>query len=464
MKITPIILCGGQGSRLWPSSRQNIPKHFLRLNSDLSLLQETILRFEDDRFNNPIIISNINTEFLLKDQLREINCEDFKIILEPAQRSTAASICLGSLLAHNIDQNSKVLVVSADLKISNFINLIEDCFNAEDILEDSFVVFGKNPSFPNTEFGYIKKSETIQNNFFEVESFKEKPNKTIAKKYVDSGRFFWNLGIFLFTTKNFFKSMEKHQLEILNICRSALDLNNKLYEVDKNTFNKLPSISIDYALMEKINNITVCETAIEWEDLGSWKALKRHHENNKSVYSEDSENIFVNGSKQKKYIFKDVPNINVIDNEDVMMITNDGTRNEELISFFDNAKKQFPSLNTYENIDYRPWGMYKVLIANNDYKIKYIEILPNQKLSLQKHKYRSEHWTILEGTPYVTINNEIKILKANDHIFIKAGDIHRIENPSEQKVSFIEIQLGTYFGEDDIERLEDDYGRIDKEK
>jgi len=465
MRITPIILCGGEGSRLWPSSRSNTPKHFLRLSSHLSLFQESLQRLEDKRFNDPIIISSSETEYLLKEQLREINFEKAKIILEPVKRSTSASICLGALYAFKKDKNSKILVISADLKIENFDELVKDCFNAESIIKKSFVVFGKTPSFASSDFGYIESSSKLVDNFFNVNSFQEKPDNQTAQNYIDSEGYLWNLGIFLFSAENFIIAMKEHQNEILNICSSSLSIDDKdNILVDENIFSKSPSISIDYALMENIKNIVVCKTAIEWNDLGSWNALKELQTSFEDSYYENSNNIYIKNINGKKYVLKDISDINIIDESDVLMITNSNTTNKELSSFFDNAKKHFPSLKSFDQIDHRPWGMFKVLVDNRDYKIKYLEVLPFQKLSLQKHKYRSEHWTILEGEPNVTVNDSVKSHKANDHIFIKAGDIHRIENPTNKKVSFIEVQIGSYFGEDDIERLEDDYGRLDNNK
>lgn len=465
MKITPIILCGGQGSRLWPASRDNMPKHFLRLSSKFSLLQETIMRFNNDLFNKPIIISSLNTEFLLREQLREIDIHDPNLLLEPVQKSTCPAITLGVLYAKEKYENSSILVISADLKIENFENLINDLQNSENIVQKSFLIFGKKPQFASTDYGYIKKDKKIRDNFFKVESFKEKPKKDIAIKYLNEDNYLWNLGIFSFSLDSYLAAMRKYNPEILKICENSFSVDkNNIKSISKEIYSKSESISIDYALMENVTNIVVCETNIVWDDLGSWKSLANLSEASPNQYIEDSENVFVksDNNENKKYLIKNTSNINIIDDNDLLMIFDNSIANQELKSFFKNSKSKFPNLHHFNHIDYRPWGMFKVLVDSELYKIKYIEVLPGKKLSLQKHKHRSEHWTILEGQPCVTLGSNKFDLNVNDHIFIKAGEVHRIENATESKVAFIEIQVGTYFGEDDIERLEDDYGRIEK--
>lgn len=464
MPIVPVILCGGTGTRLWPESRAQLPKQFINVGNQENLFDLTLKRLlKIKNITKPIIITNEKYKFLVRDSLAKFNLKA-TLILEPIGKNTAPAIYIASQL---VNESDNLLVMPSDHYInknSRFIKDINEVF-LENILS-KFIVFGVTPTFPSTSYGYIEtKAQNIYNHLIKVSRFVEKPNLKKAKNYFNSKNFFWNAGIFVGGAKNFSNSIRKFEPLIAKFCDLNLKKSKMLKHEDelyfnKSLFNKIPSISIDFAVMERSNDI-LCKTLdCGWTDIGSWDKyfeIFPRNRNNKHVIQVQSKNNNIKTSERIVATIG-VNDLNIIDNKDAILITKKGldTQMRELISILE--KKNIKQLyeNTFEN---RPWGKFENLIETEKYKIKKITVNPYGKLSKQYHNHRSEHWIIVSG--------KAKIFKDNDYIFLKKGDsidipeecIHYIENETDEDLIFIEIQMGTYFGEDDIIRLEDKYGR-----
>jgi len=466
-----IILCGGSGKRLWPLSRENLPKQFLRLCSKNTLFQETLLRLSGiKKCNNPIIVCNIEHRFLVLKQANDIGFKKVHIVLEPLGRNTAPAITAASLLANSIYGNSGMLVLSADHFIENkkkFYHRINDVFL--EFNKRSFVNFVIKPSSPSNEYGYLKLNQS-KDLFHEVINFEEKPDTNTAKEFLKEGNYFWNCGIFLFTSNLFIDTIKKFEENLfLNVEKSVL-LSKKDFDffwLDKNYFEKAKNTSIDYALFEKIKNIEACILENSWADLGSWKSL---HENSKKdsksnaaigdVVSRDSSNSYL-FTENKLLITSGIDNLVVVNTPDVTFISTKDSSSEIKELLEDSNLKNRDEINSHRKI-FRPWGWFDVLEKGDFHQVKKLHIFPGASLSLQKHKYRAEHWVVTNGCATVIKNDEKLILNLGDSVYIPVGTIHSLQNNTKDELEIIEIQSGSYLGEDDIERFQDFYGRIEQ--
>ncbi|NDY73348.1 mannose-1-phosphate guanylyltransferase/mannose-6-phosphate isomerase [Desulfobacter hydrogenophilus] len=474
--IYPVILAGGSGTRLWPMSRSLYPKQLISLYNAHTMLQNTLLRLSGlDDLGDPVVICNENHRFMTAEQIRRIDINDFKIILEPAARNTAPAIALAALI---LDDNLKsehqddpvMLVLPADHEIKNieaFHEIIQS--GAQLARQGKLVTFGIVPSSPETGYGYIKKGDRLDNSnqAFMIDRFVEKPDYETAVSYLESGDFCWNSGMFMFKVSAVISELGAFAPDMLKKCRTAIKNGNMdldFFRVDKAAFEAITEDSIDYAVMEKTDKGVVIPLDAGWNDLGSFDALWQTGDKDErnNVTSGDvlvhnvtdtyihSDNRLVAAVGLEKFV--------IVDTKDALLVA---PRDQ-----VQDVKKIVTQLKAHNRVEavshakvYRPWGDYETIDMADRYQVKRITVKPGAKLSLQKHFHRAEHWTVVSGTAIVTKGTEEILLKEDESIYIPLGTMHRLENPGKIPLELIEVQSGPYLGEDDIVRFDDVYGR-----
>lgn len=475
--IQPIILCGGTGSRLWPASRNDHPKQFIKkIFGKYSLYQSTLLRLKDAGITQePIVISNVDQRFFVSDQADEVNIKIKSNIVEPLSKNTAPAITMGvleSLFLRN-NKNHTLLILSSDHIIKNINKFRQSC-NAAQIRskEKKIIVFGVSPTHPNTGYGYIKIGNKTSRNSFEVVNFEEKPNKVKANKFTKNKDYFWNSGIFMFDSSLFIEEINIHEPKLFQLCIRAfnnkkIDLN--FTKIEKAFYEKCKAISFDYAILEKTNKIEMVCLNTYWSDLGSWDAYFDYSkkDKNSNVVIGDvidlscSNNLFL--ANNRLVVALGLKNLIIVDTKDALFVSSkDHLYNLKNLVLKMTKKNRSEFFNSKEV--HRPWGSYTSISDSNKYQIKKILVKPKGKLSLQKHEYRAEHWVVIDGKAKVTIDNEVFFVTKNQSVYIPCKKKHRLENTSRKDLILIEIQTGSYFGEDDIVRFDDVYGRIQDEK
>tara|TARA_B110000008_G_scaffold279838_1_gene329009 strand:- start:3967 stop:5370 length:1404 start_codon:yes stop_codon:yes gene_type:complete len=465
--ILPVILSGGSGTRLWPLSRKLHPKQFLPLINETTLFQDTILRLPKG-LSNPIIICNEEHRFLAAEQIREINKKTKGIILEPGPKNTAPAVTLAALMSTTNQEDPILLVLSSDHLIENIPKFHNAINTARKIAEDNkLVTFGIEPTRIETGYGYIEKELNVTAEYSNIKSFTEKPNLATAKKFYDSGNYLWNSGIFMFKASVFLSELKKFDPEILLACEKSLK-NSKIdldfFRIDNDEFDKCPNKSIDYALMEKTKNGVVISLDSNWSDVGTWPSLWEVKSKDKNdnvvegnVLLENTNNTFISSSNRLVSVIG-VSNQVIIDTQDALLVMDkDQTHNfKKILNKL--QKDDYGELESHRKV-YRPWGYYDSLDSSEDFKVKRIVVNSGSKLSLQKHQYRAEHWVVVKGIALVTCDDKVFELTENQSTYIPQGSLHRLENQQDTALEIIEIQTGSYFGEDDIYRLKDDYKR-----
>ena len=472
--IQPVILAGGSGTRLWPLSRASFPKQFLSLiqNSNETMLQLTINRIKElENLNNPILICNEEHRFIAAEQMREIKVKPRNIFLEPFGRSTAPAIATAALKVLENGEDPLLLVLSADHIIENkfkFIRAINK--GLEFASKNRLVTFGIIPNAPETDFGYIKAKKSLDFNKidgYKIDSFIEKPDKKIAKELIKDKKYTWNSGMFLFKASLIIKELENFCPQIVKSCKESLS--DKLIDLDfqrlkKESFEKCPNISIDEAVMEKTILGTVIPLEAGWNDVGGWKAVWEIAEKdiNKNAFygkvvGKNCSNCYIR-SENRLVVSIGIDNLVIVETSDAVLIAKkEETKNlKEVVKNFDPIK--FPEGSIHQKV-YRPWGHYISIENDSRWQVKKIEVNPGQTLSLQMHHHRAEHWIIVKGTAEVEIDGVSKIFGENQSTFIPLGSTHRLSNPGKIPLTLIEVQSGSYLGEDDIIRLKDKYGR-----
>jgi mannose-1-phosphate guanylyltransferase len=465
--IVPVILSGGSGTRLWPLSRKLYPKQFLSLANKTTLFQDTILRLPS-KASNPIIICNEEHRFIAAEQLRQIDTKNKGIILEPIGRNTAPAITLAAISLLQNGEDPLLLVLSAD-------HLIKDISGFHKSIEIASVIANKNklvslgvhPTRPETGYGYIEIEQNNKNDHYKIISFNEKPGIEKAEKYINSKNFFWNTGIFMFKASTFIRELKKYEPEIYNLCEKSLNKTSKdndFIRIDSSAFLKCPNKSIDYAIMEKTNEAFVVPFDGYWSDIGSWEALweSKAKDKNRNIIEGDVilrqvKNSFIHGTNRLVTV-NNLENIIVVDTQDALLVSSIDNSQEikNIVEVLKNKKR-----NESENHRkvYRPWGYFDSIDSGKGFQVKRISVNPGAKLSLQKHKKRAEHWIIVKGVAIITCGKKVFQLDENQSTYIPKGEVHRLENREESPLEIIEIQTGSYLGEDDIIRLEDDYKR-----
>jgi mannose-1-phosphate guanylyltransferase/mannose-6-phosphate isomerase len=470
MQITPVILSGGSGTRLWPLSRKQYPKQYLPLAGDNTMLQETILRLNGlDNLADPIIICNADHRFLVAEQCQQIDIKNPVILLEPVGRNTAPAIAAAALQSLKDSDSSMLLVLSADHVIQD----IDAFYKAIDIASQQaqsgkLTTFGIVPTDANTGYGYIKSSEENNNGAYKVEEFVEKPDLKTAEVYLEQGSYLWNSGMFMFQALTFIDELATHSPNIVTSVNNAV--NNAVQDLDfirleKQAFESSPSDSIDYALMEKSNNVVVVPLDAQWNDIGAWSALydigiKDSNGNviKGDVIAQDTTNTYINADHHVVAVIG-VDNLIIIDTPDATLIASQD-KVQEVKSIVESLQASSRCESGEHRKFYRPWGWYDSIESGEHFQVKRLHVKPNAKLSLQMHHKRAEHWVVVSGTATVTNGEQIFSLEKGESTYIPLGVTHGLENKSNKRLEILEVQSVTYLGEDDIVRFEDIYGRI----
>ena len=473
--ILPVILCGGSGSRLWPLSRQSFPKQFLTLNitNNKSLLQRTQLRTRKlKNIVNPILICNEDHRFIAAEQMREIKVKPNSIILEPFGRNTAPAITIAALKALEKFNDAHLLILSSDHQIENeekFTEVVEKSLQYSK--KGKLVTYGIIPTSPEVGYGYIKAEEPLDDLEIKgkkINCFIEKPDKDTAEILIKDNRITWNSGIFMFRATTILKEVETFSPELVRNCRLALD--KKLFDLDfqrldKKAFMNCSDVSIDVAVMEKTKNAYVFPLNVGWSDVGSWDFV--WNISNKDSMGNVKEGNVIEKKTKNSYLSSQGRLIAAIGLDGLVVVeTNDAilVANKKEAQEVKNVVEILKNNNIPQGVEhqksFRPWGNYQSFVKEKEWQVKLIEVKPGERLSLQKHKFRSEHWVVVSGTAKVEINGKEIILNKNQSSYIPVGSKHRLSNPSKNNLKIIEIQSGSYLGEDDIERFEDNYGRV----
>ena len=468
LSITPVILSGGSGTRLWPNSRAEHPKQFLRLTSDLSLIQQTANRLKGIiNVSPPIILANHKHRFLVAEHMNAIGCKTAPIILEPCARNTAPAIALAAL-AQLRKADSILLVLPADHIIQNEIEFRTALDRALPFCEKGkLVTFGIQPNRPATEFGYIRNGKELEDGVFESAEFVEKPNRALAEKFIQSDRYSWNSGIFMFKASTYLRELKSFSPQIVASCEAALDKAEDdldFIKIDNASFSQSPSVSIDYAVMEKTLESVVVPVDIGWSDIGSWSALHElETQGNKQnvikgdVISQDVDNCLIIGDK-KLIAAIGVKNIVLVESDDAILLSS-LDRAKDVGSLVTEIKKQKRAESEVHRKVYRPWGYYDAIEVGEGFQVKRLVVKSGHKLSLQLHHHRAEHWVVVKGVAEVTNGDNEIVLNVNESTYIPIGVKHSLANSGKDDLEIIEVQSGSYLGEDDIVRFDDVYGR-----
>ena len=465
--IAPIILSGGSGTRLWPLSRKLYPKQFIDLVNDTTLFQDAILRLPKG-VENPLIICNEEHRFLAAEQLRQINKESNGIILEPIGKNTAPAIALAALKFINNKEDPLLLVLSADHLIQNINAFHQSIKIAEKLAENNkLVTFGIVPDKAETGYGYIEADIDNKTNYYNIKSFTEKPNQADAKKYLDSGNYLWNSGMFMFKASIYLKELEKFEPEILSSCKKSCQTEYKdkdFIRLNNDEFYKCPEQSVDYAVMEHTQDGVVVPLDANWSDIGSWDALwdaknkdKNGNVSEGDVILDNVKNTYTYSSNRLVSVIG-TSDLVIVDTQDALLVA-DKKYSQNIKNIVNQLRKSNRSEADNHRKVFRPWGYYDSIDADDGFQAKRILVNPGAKLSLQKHKHRAEHWVVVKGVAKVTCGDKTFSLKENQSTYIPKGAVHRLENAEEIDLEIIEIQTGDYLGEDDIVRLKDDYLR-----
>lgn len=471
LSLIPIILSGGSGTRLWPMSRKLYPKQFIPLSDNKSLFHSTVervlgLKHVDDL----LVVCNEEHRFMAAEQLRQSGADKSDILLEPTGRNTAPAITVAAFHALNKSINAYILVLPADHIISNLDKFQYSIDTALKISDDKLITFGVVPTRAETGFGYIKfnKDQKIDNlSAYSVDQFIEKPDYRTAEQYLNDGCYMWNSGMFMFRADVFLNEVKSIQPEIYNTCKQAYDKSEKdldFIRLNKELFSYVPNASIDYAIMEKTNKAAIVPLESRWSDVGSWHALWESLEkdsNDNATYGDvvlqDCSGSYVHANN-RLVAAVGVKDQVIIETSDAVLVA-PRERSQEVKDIVELLKKNKRMETNIHPKVYRPWGAYETIDIEERFQVKRITVNPRQVLSLQMHHHRAEHWIVVKGTAKVTRGKDEYLLSENESTYIPIGTKHRLENPGMIPLELIEVQSGTYLGEDDITRFEDLYGR-----
>ncbi len=469
MFIQPVILAGGTGSRLWPLSRELYPKQVITLTGELSLLQTTVQRvaaLEDSVA--PVVVVGEEHRFMTKTQLEELGLHgDYRILLEPTGKNTAPAICgAASFILQQGRGDDVMLVLPADHLITNtgaFARAVDQAIVLAG--QGQLVTFGIVPDRPETGYGYIAKGNGVQ-----VASFVEKPDLVTAEEYVAGGIHFWNSGMFAFTAATFIAEMERYAPDVVRCMQGSVEKgasDGVFFRFNADEMEQCPADSVDYALMEKTTKAVVVEADIGWSDIGSWKALwdvaeKDEHGNvaGGDVLLEDVHNSLIR-SEHTLVAAVGLKDTMVVETADAVLVA-PMDRSQDVKKIVTRLKKEKRDEFHIHKTVYRPWGSYTTLELQKRFQIKRITVKPGAKLSLQMHHHRHEHWVVVSGTAHIINGDETILLKEDESTYIPSGTRHRLENPGVIPLELIEVQIGSYLGEDDIVRFDDEYGRQER--
>jgi mannose-1-phosphate guanylyltransferase/mannose-6-phosphate isomerase len=469
--IVPVILSGGSGTRLWPVSRESFPKQLWPLMSEHSLLQETAIRATGAGFAPPVVVCNEEHRFLIAEQLREAGIHGSRIVLEPVGRNSAPAIAAAALLVAENQPNTVLWMMAADAAITNTEALVASLAAAAAAARDGhFVTFGITPTAPETGYGYIECGPELENlpGLHQVASFIEKPDALAAARLSTDGRHFWNSGMFVFTASTLIEEMHTHAPQVLAAVRRAMSARRAdldFTRLDRAAFAECENISLDYAVAERTSRAAVVPVDLGWSDVGSWNALwtlgqKDTHGNVAigDVVTEGAKNCYVRSDGMLTAVVGLTDTI-VVTTEDAVLVMHQN-RAQDVKKIVERLRAAGRHEAAAHNRCYRPWGFYESLISGNRFQVKRIVVKPGEKLSLQKHFHRAEHWVVVAGTAIVVRDDESVIVRENESIYLPLGCVHRMGNPGRIPLELIEVQSGSYLGEDDIVRIQDTYGRV----
>lgn len=471
-RIVPVIMAGGKGTRLWPLSRSAAPKQFIQFIGDSTLFQNTLTRVADpELYEAPIVVTNEDFRFLVAEQARGLGMELAAILLEPMARNTAAAVAAAATLAGDLFGEDAIIQVLAS---DHDIVADETYFNCVRLARDTaatgkLVTFGITPTEPATGYGYIEQGEALPGGAYSVRRFVEKPPLAKAQDMLASGGFYWNSGIFTFEISKLFSEMKEHAADVLKaaskaVSKAARDLD--FIRLDAESFSKSRDISIDYAVMEQTSNAAVVPAPFVWSDLGSWDTVWKTGTRdadgnvaaaNTTLINTKNSLVMTHGVHLAVQGLEDVA---VIASEDAVYVGHLSASQDvgKIVKMLAAAPATSKYAETHPT-SYRPWGGYTSILNGDRFQVKRIFVLPGKKLSLQKHHHRSEHWIVVKGTAEVTIGDNVQMLRENESVYIPLGEVHRLANPGKIMLELIEVQTGSYLGEDDIIRIVDEFGR-----
>lgn len=476
-KIVPIILAGGTGSRLWPLSRRSFPKQFLNLVDDeLTMIQKTYKRIENlKNICSPIVICNEEHRFIVAHQMNDIDVTPLSILLEPEGRNTTPAITVAALKALEIFENTNVdpilLILSSDHQIKDLENFHLAIKNSiTEALKGNLVIFGVNPTYASTGYGYIKSNNPLSRNGYlanKVDHFIEKPDKETAELFLKDKKYSWNSGMFVFKATSILDEIKLYAPEIFNNCKKCLEISQNdldFLRLEKKSFMQCENLPIDISVFEKTKKACVIPMNCGWDDIGSWdslwKILEKDKEGNSlkgKILTKATKDSLIR-SEDKFVVSLGLENIIIVETKDAVLVANKDYSEslKNLVSLMN--EKGFDESQNHKKV-YRPWGYFLSIEEGSNWKIKKIEVNPGASLSLQMHLHRSEHWVVVSGNAKIEIDNIEKIMMPNESVYIPLGVKHRLSNPTNNPLILIEIQSGNYLGEDDIKRFEDKYNR-----
>lgn len=466
-KIIPVILSGGAGTRLWPMSRQQYPKQFIDITgTGKTMLQLSALRTQS--FGAPIIVCSEEHRFIVGEQLNSVGIEPRAIILEPVARNTAAAIATAAHVAKSIDKDVVIAVFPADHMINDVDEFVMALERGAEICGSEFLVtFGVKPDKPETGYGYIHTSTDSVGEGVKVNRFVEKPDYEKACAFIADGHYLWNSGMFMFSAEFLLKELEKTEKNIVEYTRRAIENATRdldFLRLDKKAFSECKNISIDYALMEKSQQVVSVALDVGWSDIGSWESIWQQAEKDKrdnlligDVISQDATGCLVH-SNEKLTAIVGVQDLLVIDTDDSLLVV-DKKASQNVKNVVEHLQKNARKERLHHRVVHRPWGSYDSIKNGDRYQVKQLLVKPGASLSLQLHHHRAEHWVVVEGTAEVVLGEERRILTENESIYIPVGIKHQLSNPGKLPLKVIEVQSGAYLDEDDIVRFDDIYNR-----
>ncbi len=466
-QLIPLIMCGGAGTRLWPASRENRPKQFLPLFGEYSTFQETIRRVADPAlFGRPIVVTSKNYRFLVAEQLAALSVEA-DVLLEPVRRDSGPAIVAGAVFAQARDGDATIIALAADHIVSTPGGFTSACQKVREVAADNRIVtFGMTPTRPATEYGYICKGAALAPDVFAIERFVEKPDEKTAERYVAEG-FLWNSGNFVSRAAFLIEEYVRYEPESAQAVTAAVKGAGEdigFITLDPDAFARATAKSIDYAVMERTSRSAVTPAAYGWSDVGSWQAVWELSAHDAQDNASHGSALFANSrgsyvSTEKQLVaLSGVENVVVVSTDDAILVArrDDTASLRQVVS---KLKELAPAVTQDHLKVHRPWGSYQTLDLGDRFQVKRIVVKQGGRLSLQRHHHRAEHWVVVRGAARVTIGDTVQILHENESIYVPAGSNHRLENPGKIDLELIEVQTGSYLGEDDIVRIEDDYHR-----
>jgi mannose-1-phosphate guanylyltransferase/mannose-6-phosphate isomerase len=474
-KIYPVLLAGGSGTRLWPLSRKSYPKQFSKLLGEQTLFQKSALRLlssELIEFEKHIVVTNSDFRFITAEQLQEVGIEPGPILIEPSLRNTAPAILAATLFAQDVDPESILLVAPSDHIIPNSFDFHKAVMlGIEEVKNGKIVTFGITPTYPECGYGYLQIASDNQDNegAHKVTQFCEKPDIERAKRMLVSGDFLWNAGIFLFKAKDIISAFKKFHPKIFDLVQISLasaKIDLGFLRLNPANWDSLENISMDYAIMEKATNIVAVSFGTKWSDLGGWDAVwsesdKDHSGNalSENAHAIDCvDTLLRSENKEQEIVGLGLSDIIAIAMPDAVLVANKN-QSQNVKKVVQHLKEQNIQQAEIFPKDHRPWGWFERLANGDRFQVKRILVNSGAALSLQSHRFRSEHWIVVQGTAKVTIADQVKLISEGESVYVPIGAVHRMENPTESPMILIEVQTGSYFGEDDIIRYDDVYAR-----